>query len=141
MIKVVLDTNVFVSGILRKDGVPGQVLEFWKRNSFIVVVSPGIVREIQNVLTYYKISRILEKYGVEQHDMELFFSTLRFSVLLVIPRRTVTVIAEDPSDNKFLACAEAGDANYIISGDRHLLGLGKFKKTRILSPRDFLSLL
>ena len=64
----------------------------------------------------------------------------RYNQVFVASPAVVSVIKEDPADNKFLECAVAADAKYIVSGDRHLLSLKVFKGTRILQPTEFLKL-
>jgi predicted nucleic acid-binding protein len=66
---------------------------------------------------------------------------LRDAALLVIPTEAPAVIADDPDDDHVLACAVAGEADYIVSGDRHLLTLGEYRGIRILRPAAFLALL
>ena len=141
MIKVVIDTNVFVRGLLNADSIPGQVLREWKNGRFLVVSSSEIVVEMQRVLNYPKIRVVLRKHGIHEDELKMFFSTLQFSALLVDPSVTIAIISEDPSGNKFLACAEAADAKYLVSGDDHLLALHACKKTIILPPREFLDIL
>lgn len=63
------------------------------------------------------------------------------SAILVQPEETLHVIERNPSDNRYLECAVAGDAAYVVSGDDHLLAVGEYRGLRILSPREFLVLL
>jgi hypothetical protein len=84
---------------------------------------------------------VLARAGVSRELLEALLSLFQDPdrVVLVIPSRRIAVIREDPADNMFLECAAEAEADYIISGDRHLLRLGIFEGTPILSPRAYLT--
>ena len=129
--KVVFDTNVWVS-IFMEDILYDEFLQV--KQDLTVYVSKDITLELSRVLLYPKIARVLEKNGIHEQDM---LRVITVDSKLVEPKIKVQVIKEDTEDNKVLECALAARADFIVSGDKHLLDLGKFKKTRILTPREF----
>ena len=136
MKKVVLDTNVLASGLIKKDGPPGKILKAWRKGLFSLVISPNIIEEINRVLREKEFS----KRGITDDDVKSLSFALLLNAIVVIPTVKIEVIKEDPEDNKFLECALAGKADYIVSGDkRHLQSLKKFQGIPILSPAKFLS--
>lgn len=135
MTKIVLDTNVYISGMLRRDGTCGQIFKtLLEKEAFIMVISSAIILEITRVLRYKKIR---EKYYIEK----AFLKDLVNASQIVPGQLEINVIKEDPSDNKFLICALEGKADYLVTGDKHLLNLGTYKGTKIISPKDFKSLI
>ena len=140
MIKVVLDTNIFVSGILNSKGAPGQVLKAWHENKFVLTTSKPIIKEIKQVLNSAKIQEFLKKHKVVKEDLNDFFSTLSFNALVVKPSFKLDIIKEDPADNKFLECALMVKAEYIVSGDKHLLKLKMYENIKIISAYELINL-
>ena len=67
----------------------------------------------------------------------MFYESLAVNSKKVEPKLKLHVVNEDAEDNKILECALAAGADIIVSGDKHLLKLGKFRKTRIITPREF----
>ena len=137
MLRVVLDTNVFVSSMLVKAGNPAQVLDAWRTGRFDLVISPSIVAEIRAVLAYPRIRR---KYAVDDDDVAELVDLLEHDALLVSGDAEVSnAIPADITDEKILACAIDGQADVIVSGDPHLLDLGEYRQIPILSVREFLT--
>ena len=131
-IKVVFDTNVWISIFLKK--VLSE--EFAQINDQIsLYVSKDIILEISKVLMYPKISEILKESGL--HEKEILQAISKNSTI-VNPNIKLKVIDEDFEDNKILECALTAKADIIVTGDKHLLKIGKFRKTRIVTPRAFL---
>lgn len=128
--KVVLDTNVFVSGIFF-GGPPRKILEAWRDNRIELLLSLEILEEYQRVL--HELSVAIP--GIEVGALLDF---LIFHSEIIVPPPLHPVIQADPSDNKFLECAVAGKAACIVSGDKHLLKLLMFKGIPIVKPRGFL---
>ncbi|MGA3059756.1 MAG: putative toxin-antitoxin system toxin component, PIN family [Candidatus Bathyarchaeia archaeon] len=131
-IKVVFDTNVWISIFMKK--VLSE--EFAQINEKIdVYISKDIILEISKVLMYPKIAEILRESRI--HEKEIL-RAISANSKVVKPKLKFHVIEEDFEDNKILECALAAGADIIVTGDSHLLTLGKFKKTKILTPRQFL---
>jgi uncharacterized protein len=131
-IKVVFDTNVWISIFLKK--VLSE--EFAQINDQTsLYVSKDIILEISKVLMYPKISEILKESGL--HEKEILQAILKNSTIVSLNIK-LKVIDEDAEDNKILECALTAKADLIVTGDKHLLKIGKFRKTRIVTPREFL---
>jgi putative PIN family toxin of toxin-antitoxin system len=136
MLKVVLDTNIFVSSLLVKAGLPAQVLDTWRERQYLLVVSPAIVAEIRATLNYPRIRR---KYAITDEDVEQLVTLLERDALVVPGDADVAgAIPDDPADEIVLACAVDAQADVIVSGDRHLLELGSHRSIPILTARQFL---
>lgn len=136
MQRVVLDTNFFVSGLLTREGAAAQALNAWRERKFILLVSEGIIAEIQSTLCY---DRIRNKYAITGKDIQHLSDLLRQDALLVHGESNMEgAIPDDPKDEMFLSWALAGNADVIVSGDKHLLSLGEFRGIPILTLRQFL---
>ena len=134
--KVVVDTNNFVSALINK-GPSFRIIELWRHEHFIVVTSQSILKEIRRVLGY---SRIARRYNLTEKDVESLILLLERKAMVLENLPEIKAVAEDSDDDKFIACAVKAQADYIVSGDGHLLKLGKFKNISIVSARDFLKL-
>lgn len=136
MLKVVLDTNIFVSSLLSKTGAPAQVLNAWRDRQYVLCISPAIITEIHHTLAY---PRIREKYRLTDADIEDLLTLLHHDAVLVPGVANVPgTIPNHPDDEKFLACAIDAGADLIVSGDKHLLALGTYRNIPIVTARDFL---
>ena len=138
MIKAVFDANVFVSAILSSKGHPARVLNKWKAGSFDLVMSLAILEEIERVILYPKIKKRLNWSDLEMD--EFLLGLARFAIM-VSKEPPVDVVKEDPSDNKYLACAHRGQADFIVTGDQHLLKLQNYEGIKIVTPKGFLEIL
>lgn len=128
--KVVIDTNVFISAF-GWDGKPETVLSLMEDRKIVNCISTEIYNELERVVAYPKL-----KFSptLQVKILEFVFSWSRF----VQPKEAVAVVADDPDDDKFLACAVAANAAAIISGDPHLLALGSFRGIPVVTPAGFL---
>ena len=133
--RVVVDTNVFVSALLSPQGVPSQLFVYWGQHFFDLLVSEESMDELARVLQYPKIRK-----GLRSTDAELaeFVRLFKEKGLLVTPQETIRAITADVSDNLYLEIAVAGDAQCIVSGDKHLLRLQEYRGIPILTPTEFL---
>ena len=135
MLRVVLDTNVFVSGLLSKPGLPAKILDAWRAGQYLLIASPPIVAEIKRVL---QAPRIREKYFITDGDIEQLIILLEKEALIVPGYTDVKdAIPDDPSDEMFLACAVDAAADFIVSGDRHLLEISEYKGISIITVNEF----
>jgi putative PIN family toxin of toxin-antitoxin system len=130
--KVVLDTNIFVSGF-GWNGKPEEVLRLIKDRQIINYSSTEIFEEIRRVVSFPKL-KFPESLQIKILEFVLFYSEF------VEPQKRVFVITEDPDDNKFLECAIEARAEYIISGDVHLLDMTEFKAVKIVTVSEFLDI-
>jgi putative PIN family toxin of toxin-antitoxin system len=136
--RIVVDTNVLISRALSNRGAPARIIEQWVEGAFELVISEDILDEYERVLGY---ERIQKNAVITAEQIIALLSKIEEAGTLVIPSETLSVVDKDPDDNKFLECAIAGAADYIVSGDAHLLSLGEYQGVRILSPADFLDVL
>jgi len=130
-LKVVIDTNVFISSILFK-GEAAKLVNLWKRGFLKILISKEVLEEYIKVLTYpkFQLSKEEIKCIIEKELMP-------FTGVVKVKSK-VSIIKEDEEDNKFLTLASEGVACYIISGDKHLLRLKNFHKIPIITVREFL---
>ena len=139
MLKVVLDTNVFVSSLLTKTGRPAIVLDAWRASRYLLVTSPSIISEIERVVSA---PHFQNKYGVGRKQIRRLVLLLENDAIVVPGSAPVAgTIPEDTTDEMFLAAALEAGADLIVSGDRHLLDLGEYKTIPISTVRRFLELL
>lgn len=136
--RVVLDVNFIVSAIISNAGSPGRVLEFWRQDKFDLVVSSSILEELDRVIHYPKIQ---QKYHLSEKHLKRILGLISSQSIAVAPSQIITVIEKDPTDNRYLECALAGNASYIVTGDSHLLELKDFQGIVILPPAGFVALL
>lgn len=127
--KVILDTNVFVSGVFFS-GPPYTILNAWRNDRLQLVSSPEILDEYQVVgrelATQYP--------GV---DLEPMLELLTVATDVIAPAALSEQVCSDPDDDKFIACALSSRTRYIISGDKHLLSVSGYKRISVLRPRMF----
>lgn len=127
--KVILDRNVFISGIFFS-GPPSQILKAWGNQRFQVLLSEQILVEYQRVA-----EALSSKYP--SIDILPIIELITIHGTFVDTRGFDIPICEDPDDDKFLECALAGKCKTIISGDKHLLKLTGYEDIVVLSPRNF----
>jgi putative PIN family toxin of toxin-antitoxin system len=130
-VKVVFDTNIWISIFMEKR-VRDEFLRV--KQNLTVYVSDDIGLEISKVLQYPKISGVLKKKDINEKDL---LRILQANTTAVEPKVKLHVVNQDAADNKILECALAAGVDVIVTGDKHLLSLGKFKRTKILTPREF----
>ena len=131
IIRIVIDTNVVVSALLF-GGTPGKLIPLWQSGEIQPLASREILDEYLKVLAYPKFELSEEEINfILYHEILRYFEAVR-------TKRGPVIIRDDPSDDKFIRCAETGKASVIVSGDEHLLALKSFKKLRILTPVQFL---
>ncbi len=138
MLRVVLDTNVIVSGLIRPAGVPGRVLEHFLSETFAVVVSPDLVDELRRSLRRPRVRRYVGLSNDEIEGRIAQFETLADPVEGTLE---LEVKLRDVDDIKVLIAAIEGRADYVVTGDGDLLTLGEHEGIQIVTPRAFLNLL
>lgn len=130
MHRVVVDTNIFVSAFI-KGGEPEELIQKWKQGKLVIVMSRDIVEEILEVL-------LRPKIGAPFSYVERLGKVIYRKAVIVKLHQPLQVIINDPKDNKFLECAVEGKADYIISGDEHLLSLKEYQGIKIVKAKEFL---
>ncbi len=132
-LKVVIDTNVFVSGLTFK-GKPREVLDLIWRGDIEACISSFILKELEETLR--------KDFSWDRDQIKHTIEKIKARTILIQPKNKVSVIIENDDDNRILECAIEGTVQYLISGDRkHLLPLKEYQGTKIISPSDFLKLL
>ena len=129
MIRIILDTNVFVSAIFWK-GEPYHILEAWQEHKIKLVFSEEILEE------YIRVGTILAK-KYKELDLFSMIDLLTIYGELCFPVTLETAISRDPDDDKFLACALGARCNLIVSGDKDLLDISGYADIDVLKPADF----
>jgi putative PIN family toxin of toxin-antitoxin system len=127
--RVVIDTNVVISGIFWK-GNPNKILSAWFKDKFVVLISPEIVIE------YEKVIKRMDS-GLTPGEIQMWIEIIISHSTTIEAPLMLKVVDADPDDNKFIECALFGHAGYIISGDKHLLDLKEYERIKILSPSQF----
>lgn len=136
--KVVLDANVFVSALLSKQGAPRQIIAHWREEMFELLLSEELLAELERVLRYPKIAQV---HHLSPAELEEFLALLRDEARLIAPQQRLDV-SPDETDNRYIECAVAGGAEFLVTGDKqHLLPLKEHQGVIILSPTAFLVLL
>jgi putative PIN family toxin of toxin-antitoxin system len=135
-LKIVLDTNVWVSALIW-GGKPATIIEAAEQRSINIFVSEPVIEEISQVLSYPKIEKIYRPQLTRHHLMEQVLKNANF----VEVTTNLNVIKEHPADDKIIECAASAKADYIVSGDKHLLNVGSYKKVQIISVNEFMKLI
>jgi putative PIN family toxin of toxin-antitoxin system len=130
MVKVVLDTNIFISSFF--GGVPREIIDLWKTRKITICLSQEIIEEYIEVL-----NRLGLKNKSEIFELTKLFAEGYNSIFTTKTPR-LQIVEDDPDDNKFLECAVALDCKVIISGDKHLKNIEKYTDIEIMSPREFI---
>ncbi|MDP3014590.1 MAG: putative toxin-antitoxin system toxin component, PIN family [Candidatus Subteraquimicrobiales bacterium] len=138
MLKAVLDTNVIVSGTISSSGAPYEVLEAWRYREFTLIASEKIIEEVERVFEY---PRIKNDYNLDSKLINKILVCLKKYSVITSGKLELDVIKDDPTDNMFLSCAEEDGADFIVSGDEHLLNLRIYKGIQIITPQQFLKVL
>lgn len=135
--RVVIDANVIVSGLLIRTGRPAEVLGLWEAGAFELITSGALLAELRSVLSRPRITRRFPRpsFGLE------FLDSLMETALVVGPTNALDVVPTDPSDNRVVEAAIGGKADIIVSGDSDLLTLGEYAGIPIVTPARFIAIL
>ncbi len=132
--RAVVDTNVIISGSLW-EGRPAEVMRQIETGRVEMYLSADILEEIEEVLEQEKLKGPIARSG---QSVKMVMNKIYSMASIVNPKVKVRRVKEDPDDNKFLECAVECKADYIISGDKHLLDLGEHGGIKIVSASQFL---
>lgn len=133
--RVVLDANQFVSAVLVPVGRPAQILLAWREARFELALSLQILAEVRRVLLYPRLQR---KHGWGEAQVDDFLADIAAVAVLTPGTLSVRVVLDDPSDDKYVACALEAGAEYIVSGDGHLTQLQSYQGVQIVTPAVFI---
>ena len=135
MLRVVIDTNLIISGTAKSNTIPSYLLEAWRKKEFLLITSIPILSEIKEVFNRNKIQT---HFSFNSNDIKDVIQLLTTQTVITPGTLSVDIIKDDPDDNKFIAAAIEGTASYLISGDRHLLDIGEYEGIKIVKARNFL---
>ena len=135
--RVVIDTGVLVSGLIRPRGTTGEVLLALRDGKFTVLYSNETLMEIIDVLGRDKFRL---KYHILTDDISALINLIRLRGEVVIPKQRVAD-CRDPKDDKFLDVALSGDADCIVSGDLDLTSMNPYRSIPIITPAEFLAMI
>lgn len=135
---VVADANVAVSSVISAAGAPAAILRGWRDRAFDLAVSDPILAEYERLLKY---TRIRRRHQLPDPEIASLIDGFRRFASFVEAAEGRRIVLDDPDDDKYLDCARAAGAAYVVSGDRHLLALRQYEGIRILSPRAFVIVL
>jgi putative PIN family toxin of toxin-antitoxin system len=136
--RVVVDTNLIINRTISPTGAAGEILRRWRQERFELLVSEAILAEYKAALGY---PRVRARHGLSNEEIADFVNQFRRFAVLVTPTVSITVVHDDPDDDKFVECAITGAADFIVSRDAHLLALGTYQNIQILPPAAFLAIL
>jgi putative PIN family toxin of toxin-antitoxin system len=128
--KIVLETNVLISGIFFS-GPPYQILKAWQEGKIEIAISEDILIEYQRVAE--ELSKQFPSVDIEQ-----ILKLLTIHAEIVDTHGLEVTVCEDPDDNMFISCALASKSKIIVSGDKHLLKISGHQKIEVFKPRDFI---
>jgi putative PIN family toxin of toxin-antitoxin system len=128
-LKIILDTNVIVSGIFFS-GPPYEILKAWRNGKFKIVVSIEILFEYQRIA-----EKLNQKFPMINIQPMIDLFTVK--AVLVNGSELPIQICKDPGDDKFISCALASNSKIIITGDKHLLNVNGYEGLEIIRPREF----
>ena len=132
--RVILDTNVFISGIFWEGNFCSQILDQWKNKNFELISSIEILDELTKTLRNFKIQ-------MPEAMIEEWRNLIIENSVIVEPIIKLKVIENDPDDNKFLEAGITGKVVMIISQDKHLLNLKEYQGIKIVNPEKAINLL
>lgn len=133
--RIVLDTNIFISGIFWDGNYCSQIIDAWRNGIFTLVSSMEIIQELVSTLTDFKIKmpdKMIEKWQ----------NMIIENSVIVFPEEKLNIVKNDPEDNKFFEAAIAGQAEYIVSQDKkHVLEIKEYMNIKTINPEEMLKII
>ena len=138
-VRLVLDANVVVSSRIRESGPPGKLLAACMSEAWVnLLASEAILDEYRRALTYSKVMRCTRQTHA---DIDRFVGAISLTAQIVDGPLPDVRGCEDPDDIVYLQVALAGQAAFVVSGDKHLLAMGIYEGVRIVTPAQMLEIL
>ena len=134
MIRAVLDTNILVSATLVSEGHPARIVDLWEKRQFVLLLSPLLLEEVQEVLRYPRLRR---RHGWSDEEIDAYVNRLTEMAVFTAGQLKVSVVSQDPDDDVLIACALEGKADFLVTGDQHLLSLESYEGIQIVAPARF----
>ena len=130
--RIVLDANIFISSVFW-GGNPKVVLERVISNLDMLFITKEILNEIEDVIGR-------PKFHMGKDEIEYYIKSIEEIGRKIIPRNQVKKGSRDKTDNKYIECAIAANADYIITGDIHLLEIREYSNIKIVNPKEYLEI-
>jgi putative PIN family toxin of toxin-antitoxin system len=134
--RVVLDTNVYVSFLLTRGATISHILDAWEEDTFTLLISPQMLVEIRRVIEYPHL-----KARIKPHEAKALLEALENDAVMLEGKLALTGVTPDPKDDMVIACGVEGKADYVVSGDPHLLKIKQYTGVQIVSPAEFVQVL
>lgn len=134
--RVVLDTNVLVAFLLTRGRTISTILDGWERGDFDLLTSPVLIAEVRRTLEKPRL-----RQRVRPEAAQALLEALAEDAILTPGDLELPGVTPDPDDDAVVSCAIEGDADYIVSRDAHLLGLGEYEGVRVVEPAEFVRVL
>lgn len=131
-VRVVAGTNILISALVF-GGLPWTILDSGLKGAFLLVTSKPLLEELGE--------KLRDKFGISTATIQSILADIHRAAEVVDPDFELNAVPDDPDDNRVLECAVAGNADFIVSGDKHLLRLGSYQRIKILTARQFLEAL
>ena len=137
-LRATLDTNVFVSGLISRQGAPREIIDAWAAGEFTLVTSPYLIAELRRVLTY---PRIANRLRIPEAELQVLFRELSEESAVTAGALDLSGVTRDPKDDAVIACAVEGNADYVVSGDEDVLVVERYDDVKMINPLQFAALL
>ena len=131
MMRIVADTNIFISGIFWEGNFSSKVISLWRNRKIDLISSVPIIEELVSNLKGFKIK-------MDEETVQEWENMILENAVLVEPEEKIDIVKDDSDDNKFIEAAVTGKASYIVTQDNHLLKIKEFRGIKILTPEEFL---
>lgn len=138
MTRAVLDTHILVSAMIVTYGKPAQIVGYSAEHKFILVISDEIIKET-DISLHRK--HIQKRFHPSDDEINAFIERIRSLGEFIEIKEIENMVPQDPPDSLVLATAVDGNAEYLVSGNRHLLNIGAHRNVRIVTPAQFLNIL
>ncbi|MBM4278040.1 MAG: putative toxin-antitoxin system toxin component, PIN family [Deltaproteobacteria bacterium] len=135
MLRIVVDTNVVVSALLKSQSNPALILSLFIQGEYTVCLSKEIFAEYEEVLVRDKFK------GLDEAEVKKLLTLFTRRALWVVPKVSIRDVAKEPADNAFLECALEAKADFIVTGNIHHFPVKEFHNTYIVTPSEFLNLM
>lgn len=136
--RIVVDSNVIVSAFIYPSSELAAIITQWEAGNLDLLFADEMLDELGDVL---RRPHIVAIHGQSELDIQRFLARFGQHGVSIKPDRTLRVVFADPKDDIFVQTAIAGGAEYIISGDKHLLAIGEHRGIRIVAPATFLAII
>lgn len=129
---------MIIAPFLSPKGIPSLILKAWEEEAFELVVSEILLAEYKKVLAY---PQVAAHHNMDKASIEKIINQLKKYSTVVTPDKIPEVVEADPDDDQLFAAALIGEASFIVSKDRAVLGIGEYQGIQVLNPLAFLTVL